>query len=86
MYCETDDPLAMCYGCYHGGLCYRFQWKRGSYRAPIFQDFECSTLEYFHPRHGGTWRTDHENILYWSYQHSATRARARIARTRGNDS
>ncbi len=86
MYCDTDDPLAMCAGCYEGGLCFRFHWKLGSFRRPIFQDFERSTLERFHPRYGGTWRTDPENIMYWAYQHSATRARARIARTRGNDS
>ena len=85
MYCDTDDPLEMCHGCYHGGLCHMFHWKRTSYRRPIFQDFEVSTLDYFHPSQGGTWRSDPENIMYWVYQHSATRARARVARTRGND-
>lgn len=85
VHCDTDNPDEMCIGCYNGSTCFRFHWKRRS--APIFHDYECSTLTDWKPRYGGTWRTDRDNILYWAYRHTtpATRARARVTRTREGD-
>ncbi len=62
---------------------YRFVFERSPRTTPSSYEGRRIVRIDWHPRLRGTWRTDPENILYWSY--SATRARARVTHTREGD-